>query len=139
MESESIVSKKARAAKLKVPPHYEGAINLISENYDKLSNGYKQVARFFTQNPNIIALELIISIAAKTKVHPSTLVVRQPAIPGSRNCRLYFKHGSPRRRPASGNASVFLMLKISRKAAALWQCRLPADGVVISAVSQACV
>lgn len=68
------MSKKARVAKLKVPSHYEGAINLITENYEKLSDGYKQVARFFTQNPNIIALESIISIAAKTKVHPSTLV-----------------------------------------------------------------
>ena len=60
--------------KTAVPSHYEGAINLITANYEKLSDGYRQVARFFTQNPNVIALESINSIAAKTKVHPSTLV-----------------------------------------------------------------
>jgi DNA-binding MurR/RpiR family transcriptional regulator len=68
------MNKKIRAAKSAVPAHYEGAINLITTNYEKLSDGYKQVARFFTQNPNVIALESINSIAAKTKVHPSTLV-----------------------------------------------------------------
>lgn len=57
-----------------VPSHYEGVINLITANYDGLSEGYKLVARFFTQNPNVIALESINAIAAKTKVHPSTLV-----------------------------------------------------------------
>ncbi len=57
-----------------VPSHYEGVTNLIAANYDGLSEGYKLVARFFTQNPNIIALESINSIAAKTRVHPSTLV-----------------------------------------------------------------
>jgi DNA-binding MurR/RpiR family transcriptional regulator len=57
-----------------VPSHYEGVINLITERYDKLSDGYKQVARFFTQNPNAIALESINSVAAKSGVHPSTLV-----------------------------------------------------------------
>ena len=60
--------------KAKVPNNYEGAINLITANYDTFSEGYKQVARFFTQNPNIIALESINSIAAKSDVHPSTLV-----------------------------------------------------------------
>jgi DNA-binding MurR/RpiR family transcriptional regulator len=57
-----------------VPQNYEGVVNLITANYDRLSAGYQQVARFFTQNPNIIALESINAIAAKTKVHPSTLV-----------------------------------------------------------------
>jgi DNA-binding MurR/RpiR family transcriptional regulator len=68
------MSKKERVRNDAVPSHYEGAINLITANYEKLSDGYKQVARFFTQNPNIIALESINAIAAKTKVHPSTLV-----------------------------------------------------------------
>jgi DNA-binding MurR/RpiR family transcriptional regulator len=68
------MSKKARVASEAVPSNYEGAINLITASYDKLSDGYKQVARFFTQNPNVIALESISAIAAKTKVHPSTLV-----------------------------------------------------------------
>lgn len=57
-----------------VPANYEGAINLISEKYEQLSPGYKNVARFFTQNPNTIALESINSIAEKCAVHPSTLV-----------------------------------------------------------------
>ena len=68
------MKKESRAVKNAVPSHYEGAINLITANYEKLSDGYRQVARFFTQNPNVIALESINSIAAKTKVHPSTLV-----------------------------------------------------------------
>jgi DNA-binding MurR/RpiR family transcriptional regulator len=68
------MSKKNTDPKAVVPLHYEGAINLITANYEKLSDGYQQVARFFTQNPNIIALESINSIATKTKVHPSTLV-----------------------------------------------------------------
>jgi DNA-binding MurR/RpiR family transcriptional regulator len=68
------MKKKSREEKSAVPAHYEGAINLITANYEKLSDGYKQVARFFTQNPNVIALESINAIAAKTKVHPSTLV-----------------------------------------------------------------
>jgi DNA-binding MurR/RpiR family transcriptional regulator len=68
------MTRKARTEKPAVPPHYEGAINLIAANYESLSDGYKQVARFFTQNPNVIALESINAIAAKAKVHPSTLV-----------------------------------------------------------------
>jgi DNA-binding MurR/RpiR family transcriptional regulator len=70
----SEMNKKSAVPKSKAPSNYEGAINLITANYDKLSDGYKLVARFLTQNPNIIALESINSIAAKTKVHPSTLV-----------------------------------------------------------------
>ncbi len=65
---------KTRGAKQNVPQNYEGVVNLITANYDGLSDGYQQVARFFTQNPNIIALESINAVAAKTKVHPSTLV-----------------------------------------------------------------
>jgi DNA-binding MurR/RpiR family transcriptional regulator len=68
------MNRAARGKKPNVPLHYEGVVNLITENYESLSDGYQQVARFFTQNPNIIALESINSIAAKTKVHPSTLV-----------------------------------------------------------------
>jgi DNA-binding MurR/RpiR family transcriptional regulator len=65
---------KSRSAKNGVPQNYEGVVNLITASYDGLSDGYQQVARFFTQNPNIIALESINAVAAKTKVHPSTLV-----------------------------------------------------------------
>jgi DNA-binding MurR/RpiR family transcriptional regulator len=65
---------KTRGGKPNVPQNYEGVVNLITAHYDALSDGYQQVARFLTQNPNIIALESINAVAAKTKVHPSTLV-----------------------------------------------------------------
>jgi DNA-binding MurR/RpiR family transcriptional regulator len=62
-------------ASAKVMPHtYEGVANLIAAEYSALSPGYQIIARFFTQNPNIIALESISAIAAKCEVHPSSLV-----------------------------------------------------------------
>lgn len=64
--------KDSRA--ISVPQNYEGIVNLITSEYDKLSAGYQQIARYFTQNPNIIALESINAIAAKCGVHPSSLV-----------------------------------------------------------------
>jgi len=57
-----------------VPQNYEGIVNLITREYPKLSPGYQQIARFFTQNPNAIALESINALAAKCGVHPSSLV-----------------------------------------------------------------
>ena len=57
-----------------VPQNYEGIVNLITRNYAALSPGYQQIARFFTQNPNVIALESINAIAGKCGVHPSSLV-----------------------------------------------------------------
>jgi DNA-binding MurR/RpiR family transcriptional regulator len=68
------MKRESLGAAPNIPQNYEGVVNLIAANYDGLSAGYQQVARFFTQNPNIIALESINAIAAKTKVHPSTLV-----------------------------------------------------------------
>ena len=66
------VSKEKRSGA--VPKNYEGIVNLITEEYPKLSQGYQQIARFLTQNPNVIALESINAIAAKCAVHPSSLV-----------------------------------------------------------------
>jgi DNA-binding MurR/RpiR family transcriptional regulator len=60
--------------KKSIPRNYEGVVNLITAEYPQLSPGYQQVARFFTQNPNVIALESINAIAAKCGVHPSSLV-----------------------------------------------------------------
>lgn len=57
-----------------VPRNYEGIVNLITREYPKLSPAYQQIARFFTQNPNAIALESINALAAKCGVHPSSLV-----------------------------------------------------------------
>jgi DNA-binding MurR/RpiR family transcriptional regulator len=60
--------------KSSVPLNYEGVVNLITREYAGLSTGYQQIARFFTQNPNVIALESINAIAVKCGVHPSSLV-----------------------------------------------------------------
>lgn len=57
-----------------IPANYEGFVNLITEEYPRLSNRFQQIARFFTQNPNVVALELINAIAAKCEAHPSSLV-----------------------------------------------------------------
>ncbi|MBI3673883.1 MAG: MurR/RpiR family transcriptional regulator [Rhizobiales bacterium] len=56
------------------PKNYEGIVNLITAEYPRLSQGYQQVARFLTQNPNVVALESINAIASKCDVHPSSLV-----------------------------------------------------------------
>ncbi len=58
----------------KTPQNYEGIVNLITHEYASLSAGYQQIARYFTQNPNVIALESINAIATKCGVHPSSLV-----------------------------------------------------------------
>jgi DNA-binding MurR/RpiR family transcriptional regulator len=57
-----------------VPRHYEGIINRITAEYDSLPAAFQQVARFFTQNPNVVALESINAVAGKCGVHPSSLV-----------------------------------------------------------------
>jgi DNA-binding MurR/RpiR family transcriptional regulator len=57
-----------------VPRNYEGVVNLITRDYAALSPGFQQIARYFTQNPNVIALESISAIASKCGVHPSSLV-----------------------------------------------------------------
>ena len=56
------------------PKTYEGIVNLITTEYPKLSQGYQQIARFLTQNPNVVALESINAIGTKCDVHPSSLV-----------------------------------------------------------------
>lgn len=67
----ALAAVKSRKA---VPRNYEGIVNLIAAEYPALSSGNQQIARYFTQNPNIIGLESIHSIAAKCDVHPSSLV-----------------------------------------------------------------
>jgi DNA-binding MurR/RpiR family transcriptional regulator len=68
------MSAKDKKAMSKTPKNYEGIVNLITREYSNLSAGFQQIARFFTQNPNIIALESINSIAAQCGTHPSSLV-----------------------------------------------------------------
>ena len=67
----TISKDKRRSA---IPMNYEGIVNLITAEYPRLSQGYQQIARFLTQNPNVIALESINAIALKCDVHPSSLV-----------------------------------------------------------------
>lgn len=57
-----------------LPRTYEEIVNAITADYENLSDGFQQIARFFTQNPNVIALESISGIAKKCGTHPSSLV-----------------------------------------------------------------
>jgi DNA-binding MurR/RpiR family transcriptional regulator len=57
-----------------LPENYEGVVNLITREYPSLSNRFQQIARFFLQNPNVVALESINAIAAQCEAHPSSLV-----------------------------------------------------------------
>ncbi len=57
-----------------VPQNYEGVTNLITAEYDNLSGRFQQIARYFTQNPNVVALESINSVAKGCNAHPSSLV-----------------------------------------------------------------
>lgn len=68
-------SPTAKTTNLNTPARrYEEIVNIISADYDHLSAGFQQIARFFTQNPNVIALESINAIARQIGVHPSSLV-----------------------------------------------------------------
>ena len=50
------------------PSRYEEIVNMISADYSRLSAGFQKIARFFTQNPNVIALESINAIARQIGV-----------------------------------------------------------------------
>lgn len=68
------MAQAAEKSRKAVPRNYEGIVNLIAAEYPKFSSGNQQIARYFTQNPNVIGLESIHAIAAKCDVHPSSLV-----------------------------------------------------------------
>lgn len=57
-----------------VPRSYEGVVTLVTKEYPNLSNRSQQIARFFLQNPNVLALGSINAIAAQCGAHPSSLV-----------------------------------------------------------------
>lgn len=57
-----------------VPNNYEGIVNVITAEYANLSTGFQKIARYVTQNPNVVALESISLIAAKCDTHASSLV-----------------------------------------------------------------
>lgn len=46
----------------------------IVEQYDTMSNRLRLVGEFFVRNPNVVALENMVSIASEVDVSPSTLV-----------------------------------------------------------------
>jgi len=54
--------------------NYETFFNLVTEDYPNLSDRFQQVARFITQNPNIVAMQSINAIAEQCGAHPSILV-----------------------------------------------------------------
>ena len=54
--------------------NYEGLINAITAAYPGLSDRFQQVARFLTQNPNVVAMQSINTIAEQCGAHPSILV-----------------------------------------------------------------
>ncbi|QTF09009.1 MurR/RpiR family transcriptional regulator [Brenneria izadpanahii] len=59
-------------------PHenYERLVNDITVRYAQLSERYKMVARYITQNPNTVALESSNAIAAKCGVMHASVLVR---------------------------------------------------------------
>lgn len=67
-------AKKALNPIGQVSQNYEEITNDIIVRYPSLSKGYQQIARFLTQNPNVVALETINSIALGCQTHPSSLV-----------------------------------------------------------------
>ena len=68
-----MVDTKGKAGKM-IPTNYEGVVNLITAEYPNLSSGFQKIARYVTQNPNVVALDSISLIASKCNTHPSSLV-----------------------------------------------------------------
>ncbi|WP_313195245.1 MurR/RpiR family transcriptional regulator [Shinella zoogloeoides] len=67
-----------RVKKSEQPPpktaNYEAFVNIVTEQYPKLSDRFQQVARFITQNPNVVAMQSINALAEQCGAHPSILV-----------------------------------------------------------------
>ena len=68
------MAKANEQASETLPNTYEGIVNLITREYPNLSAGFQKIARYVTQNPNVVALESISMIATKCETHPSSLV-----------------------------------------------------------------
>jgi DNA-binding MurR/RpiR family transcriptional regulator len=54
--------------------NYESFVNEITKAYPTLSERFQQVARYLTQNPNVVAMQSINFIAEQCGAHPSILV-----------------------------------------------------------------
>lgn len=68
------MARSSQKAAKTLPDNYEQIVNLITAEYPNLSGGFKKIARYITQNPNIVALESISVIAGNCETHPSSLV-----------------------------------------------------------------
>lgn len=68
------IELKASTPRMEPVRTYEALVNTITATYPRLSERYQQVARFVTQNPNVIALESINAIAGRCGMHASILV-----------------------------------------------------------------
>lgn len=53
---------------------YEDLIRIIHERHDGMSNTYKKIAVYLTQNPNDVAVETVTSVAAQCGIHASSFV-----------------------------------------------------------------
>src|SRR5438477_11534711 len=68
------MSAKSSGPVERIPENVLVNVNMITRDYPSLSTGFQQIARFLTQNPNVVALESINAVAAKCRTHPSSLV-----------------------------------------------------------------
>ena len=53
---------------------YEALIRVVHDRYEEMSNSYRKIAVYITQNPNEVAVISAHTIAEKCAVHPSGLV-----------------------------------------------------------------
>lgn len=58
----------------KAPTDYEGLKAAIASRYASLSRQLQQIARFALENPNVVALETVTTIANRAEVQPSSMV-----------------------------------------------------------------
>jgi DNA-binding MurR/RpiR family transcriptional regulator len=54
--------------------NYESFVNEVTTMYPTMSDRFQQVARFITQNPNVVAMQSVNAIAEQCGAHPSILV-----------------------------------------------------------------
>ena len=75
------------------PRNYQDVVNRITYEYQGMPPGFQKIARFITQNPIIVSLESLKSVAAKSGAHPSSLVRFAQALgcSGFRQLQLVFQ------------------------------------------------
>ena len=73
-ENKSLAVEDMNSRKKIAPETLEELQAAIVERYDTMSNRLRLVGEFFVRNPNVVALENMVSIASEVDVSPSTLV-----------------------------------------------------------------